>query len=136
MGAQRSGAPTSFAHSRERTPRASPSPAFGSSREDPRGAVRSRADLIPLCCWSGQSPIPGCAVARSCGLGNPAASVPRLPCDEGQSRQAVGRAAQTRGSGGSTMAVAVRAAGCLSALCGAPAGESRDAGRGLRAGPG
>lgn len=60
----------------------------------------------------------------------------RLSCDEGQSLQAVGRAAQTRGSRGSTMAVAVRAAGYLPALCGAPSGESRDAGRGLRVGSG
>lgn len=34
------------------------------------------------------------------------------------------------------MAVAVRAASRLPALCGAPVGESRDAGRGLQAGPG
>lgn len=47
----------------------------------------------------------------------------RLSCDEGQSLQAVGRAAQTRGSRGSTMAVAVRAAGYLPALCGAPSGH-------------
>lgn len=39
-------------------------------------------------------------------------------------------------SQGSTMAAVVRAAGCLPALCGLPAGESRDAGRGALSGDG
>lgn len=112
---------------------ASPSPALGSSREVPHGAVRGCTGLIQPCGPSGRSPTPGCAAARPSGLGNPATGR-GAPCDEEQSRQAVGRAARTRRSWGSTMAAAVRAAGGLPTLCGAATGESPDAERGLKAG--
>lgn len=95
---------------------------LGSSREDPSGAVRGCSGLILPCGSPGQSPTLGCAAAWPSCRGNLDTGQGPL-CDEEQSRQAVGRAARTRRSGGSTMAVAVRAAGKI-----------RDAERGLLTG--
>ena len=96
--------------------------------EDPAGAVRGKAGFIPPHCLSGHPLSRACATARPPDLGDSVSGRGLRPVDGEQSRQAVGRLLGRRRSWASTMAAAVRAAGFLPALCGASAGESRDAG--------
>lgn len=93
----------------------------------PCQVVRSRAGLFPPGRRSARSPTPGCIAEQPSGLGNSVAGSRGPPCHEPQFPQAVGRAARTGRCGGSNMAAAVRAAGRLPALCGAPVGESGNA---------
>lgn len=110
------------------TPAPAQAPPLGPNARTPRGAVRSEAGFAPPRCLSGHPLTRDCAAARPPDLGDSVSGRGPRPVDGEQSRQAVGRLLGRRRSWASTMAAAVRAAGFLPALCGASAGESRDAG--------
>lgn len=103
-------------------------PPLGPNARSPAGAVRGCAVLILLCFPSRQPLTRACVAVRPPGLRNSVSGRGPRPLDEEQSRQAVGRLPGRRRSWVSTMAATVRAAGILPVLCGAPAGESKDAG--------